>query len=150
MGSAMGTKSIKSDDATNAVVSTDPSDRIKVWLRAGHVEYPGHKPNSKIPGWDAPASNIADYFAVSREHYFGQDAVRNGVKTGAETVSMQIRVLKTQSDLLKAAAFLEKRPASAILRQVLAEYFEKKCADRDLEKRQEWIDLLLAAWEWEE
>lgn len=128
----------------------DPSERIKVWLRAGHKDYPGHVPNPKIPGFDAPWQKIHDYFAISRDGYFERDMVRNGVKTGAETVSMQIRVLKSQSDLLKAAAFVEKRPASAILREILTEYFEKKCSDPDPEKRQEWIDLLLATWEWEE
>ncbi|MFM0178838.1 hypothetical protein PQR52_10250 [Paraburkholderia aspalathi] len=92
----------------------DPAERIKQWLRAG-------------PGADTV-----------------EDAIRNGVKTGQTTVSMQIRLLKSQADLLKTAAFVENRPAAAILRQLLGEYFQKKCDDPNEEKRDRWLQTLLA------
>lgn len=67
-------------------------------------------------------------------------SIRNGVKTEQETVSMQIRILKTQAEMLKAAAFMEGRPATAILRDLLKAYFETKTDNPDPIERQRWIN----------
>lgn len=58
-----------------------------------------------------------------------QDDIRNGVKTGVPTVPMQLRLPKEQADMLRAAAFVEGRPATAIVRDLLDMYFDAKSLD---------------------
>jgi hypothetical protein len=58
-----------------------------------------------------------------------QDDIRNGVKTGVPTVPMQLRLPKEQADMLRAAAFIEGRPATAIVRDLLRMYFDAKSLD---------------------
>jgi len=130
---------------TAELASNDPTDRIKEWLRAGH-----NGDVKGVPGFDAEPLDIAQWLSQGRPAWLSKDMVRGGVKTGAPTVSMQIRMLESQSKLLKAASFVEDRPASAILRELLAVYFERKCVDPDLEERMKWINILLASIEWEE
>jgi hypothetical protein len=99
-------------------------------------------PDGKL--FDDPAERIKQWLAAGQGSDTVDDAIRNGVKTGQPTVSMQIRLLKNQADLLKTASFVENRSAAAILRQILAEYFQKKCDDPDEEKREKWLHTLLA------
>jgi len=72
------------------------------------------------------------------------DPIRNGVKTGQETVSMQVRVLKSQADMLKAASFVEGRPATAILRDLLDMYFEAKKNNPDEDERARFLKAIEA------
>jgi hypothetical protein len=58
-----------------------------------------------------------------------QDDIRNGVKTGVATVPMQLRLTKEQLQMLRAAAFVEGRPATAIVRDLLEMYFDAKSLD---------------------
>ncbi|MFL9927869.1 hypothetical protein P0D88_01005 [Paraburkholderia sp. RL18-103-BIB-C] len=58
-----------------------------------------------------------------------KDDIRNGVKTGVPTVPMQLRLTKEQTDMLRAAAFVEGRPATAIIRDLLEMYFDAKAID---------------------
>jgi hypothetical protein len=64
--------------------------------------------------------------------------IENGVR-GQKTVSMQVRVLKEQNAMLKAAAFVEGRPATAILRDLLDMYFEAKTNDPDPNERERFL-----------
>jgi hypothetical protein len=64
-----------------------------------------------------------------------QDDIRNGVKTGVPTVPMQLRLPKEQADMLRAAAFIEGRPATAIVRDLLQMYFDAKSLDPETGKQ---------------
>jgi hypothetical protein len=64
-----------------------------------------------------------------------QDDIRNGVKTGVPTVPMQLRLPKEQADMLRAAAFVEGRPATAIVRDLLDMYFDAKYLDPETGKQ---------------
>ncbi|MFM0518037.1 hypothetical protein PQR08_11455 [Caballeronia jiangsuensis] len=64
-----------------------------------------------------------------------QDDIRNGVKTGVATVPMQIRLTKDQVAQLRAAAFVEGRPATAIVRDLLDMYFDAKALDPETGKQ---------------
>ncbi|WP_454752138.1 hypothetical protein [Cupriavidus necator] len=57
--------------------------------------------------------------------------IKTGVKTGQPTVSMPIRMLKEQAVMLKAASYVEGRPVTAIVRDLLNLYFTLKQNDPD-------------------
>jgi hypothetical protein len=63
-----------------------------------------------------------------------QDDIHNGVKTGVPTPMQQL-LPKEQVAMLRAAAFIEGRPATAFVRDSLAMYFDAKSLDPEIGKQ---------------
>jgi len=100
---------------------------------------PQIEPDKKIAGMLSDSQDRARKLTEIMRAHVKSDPIRNGVKTGQETVSMQVRVLKTQADMLKAASFVDGRPATAILRDLLDMYFEAKKNNPDESERERFL-----------
>jgi hypothetical protein len=75
------------------------------------------------------------HMSAALASYKSTDTIRSGVKTGQPTVSVPVRMLKSQAEMLKAAAYSEGRPTTAIIRDLLDMYFAAKKHSPDESER---------------
>lgn len=98
----------------------------------------------KLTDESAALLQLIRHMSAALDAHERTDTIKSGVKTGQPTVSVPVRMLKTQADMLKAAAYAEGRPTAAIIRDLLDMYFAvKKHNPNSRERERFWHAYLL-------
>lgn len=66
------------------------------------------------------------------------EVIRHGVKAEGKTVPTPIRILQTQIDDLKVIVGMEGTNVSTVMRELIAEYIERKRAVPEIRAALEW------------
>lgn len=91
---------------------------------------------AKLTEEEAAMLVLIRHMNVALAAHKGTDTIKSGVKTGQPTVSVPVRMLKTQAEMLKAASYAEGRPTAAIIRDLLDMYFAVKKHNPDARERE--------------